>query len=153
MECRKGLRTMSEILNEDTSGSSTTQSEQPLSAASVEAPSYLPRRTLRQLLRVDLGFFPVLITLIVIVVLFAITTGGIFLSPRNFSELMQEIATIGSLGLGVTLVLLLGEIDLSIASVSVLCSVVMSVLSERFGAPAFVSITLALLTGALVGFI
>src|SRR5256886_4214025 len=100
MECRKVLLTMSEILNEDTSGSSTTQSEQPLSAGSVEVPSYLPRQTMRQLLRVDLGFIPVLITLIVIVTFFAIATSGIFLSPRNFSELMQEIATIGSLGLG-----------------------------------------------------
>src|SRR3989440_6228061 len=140
MECRKGLRTMSEILNEDTSGSSTTQSEQPLSAGSVEVPSYLPRQTMRQLLRVDLGFIPVLITLIVIVIFFAIATGGIFLSPRNFSELMQEIATIGSLGLGVTLVLLLGEIDLSIASVSVLCSVVMAVLSKRMGGPALLGL-------------
>src|SRR5947209_8218831 len=153
MECRKGLRTMSEILNEDTSGSSTTQSEQPIGASTVEAPSYLPRQTLGQFMRVDLGFIPVLLTLIVIVVLFAITTGGIFLSPRNFSELTQEIATIGSLGLGVTLVLLLGEIDLSIASVSVLCSVVMAVLSERMGAPAFVSIGVALLAGALIGFV
>ena len=143
---------MSEILNEDTSGSSTTQSEQPKGAASVEVPpSNLPRQTIRQLLRVDLGFIPVLITLIVIVVFFAIATGGIFLSPRNFSELMQEIATIGSLGLGVTLVLLLGEIDLSIASVSVLCSVVMAVLSERMGASAFVAIGGALLAGALIG--
>src|SRR2546421_2552062 len=153
MECRKGLRTMSEILNEDTSGSSTTQSEQPLSAGSVEVPSYLPRQTRGQLLRVDLGFFPVLITLIVIVVFFAITTGGIFLSPRNFSELMQEIATIGSLGLGVTLVLLLGEIDLSIASVSVLCSVVMAVLSQRMGAPAFVALGGGLLSGGLICFV
>ena len=142
---------MSELLNEDTSGSSTTRSEQSLSAASVEAPSYRQRQTIRQLLRVDLGFIPVLITLIVIVVFFAIATGGIFLSPRNFSELMQEIATIGSLGLGVTLVLLLGEIDLSIASVSVLCSVVMAVLSERMGASAFVAIGGALLVGALIG--
>jgi D-xylose transport system permease protein len=87
------------------------------------------------------------------VIFFAIATGGIFLSPRNFSELMQEIATIGSLGLGVTLVLLLGEIDLSIASVAVLCSVVMAVLSERAGASGFVAIVAALLAGALIGFI
>src|SRR6266702_8293222 len=153
MECRKGLRTMSEILNEDTSGSSTTQGEQPKGAASVEAPSYLPRQTMGQLLRVDLGFIPVLITLIVIVIFFAIATGGIFLSPRNFSELMQEIATIGSLGLGVTMILLLGEIDLSIASVSVLCAVVMAVLSERNGVPAVVAILAGLLVGAIVGFI
>ena len=116
-------------------------------------PSYMSRRTLRQGLRSDLGFLPVLATLIIIVVYFAITTGGIFLSPRNFSELVQEIATIGLLSLGSTFVLLIGEIDLSLASVSTLCSVVMAVLSERAGLPAWVAIAAALLTGALVGFV
>ncbi|MBV9690062.1 MAG: inner-membrane translocator [Ktedonobacteraceae bacterium] len=113
----------------------------------------MSRRTLRQGLRSDLGFLPVLATLIIIVVYFAITTGGIFLSPRNFSELVQEIATIGLLSLGSTFVLLIGEIDLSLASVSTLCSVVMAVLSERAGLPAWVAIAAALLTGALVGFV
>jgi D-xylose transport system permease protein len=104
-------------------------------------------------LRSDLGFLPVLVTLIIIVVYFAITTDGIFLSPRNFSELVQEIATIGLLSLGSTFVLLIGEIDLSLVSVSILCSVVMAVLSERAGQPAWVAIAAALLTGALIGFV
>ena len=116
-------------------------------------PSYMPRQTLRQALRRDLGFLPVLATLVIIVVYFAITTDGIFLSPRNFSELVQEIATIGILSLGSTFVLLIGEIDLSVASVSTLCSVVMAVLSERVGLPAWIAIAAALLTGALVGFV
>ena len=116
-------------------------------------PSYMPRQTLRQALRTDLGFLPVLATLVIIVVYFAITTDGIFLSPRNFSELVQEIATIGILSLGSTFVLLIGEIDLSVASVSTLCSVVMAVLSERVGLPAWIAIAAALLTGALVGFV
>ncbi len=116
-------------------------------------PTYIPRRTLRQALRSDLGFLPVLVTLIIIVVYFAITTDGIFLSPRNFSELVQEIATIGLLSLGSTFVLLIGEIDLSLVSVSILCSVVMAVLSERAGQPAWVAIAAALLTGALIGFV
>src|SRR5947209_2301975 len=150
---QRGKAAMSEIINEDTSNTPTTQSVQPLGTASVEVPAYLPRQTVGQLLRNDLGFIPVLLTLIVIVIFFAITTGGIFLSPRNFTELVVEIAPIGTLGLGVTLVLLLGEIDLSIAAVSTLCSVVMAVLSERLGAPALVAIGLALLTGALIGFI
>ncbi|MBV8695932.1 MAG: inner-membrane translocator [Ktedonobacteraceae bacterium] len=113
----------------------------------------MPRQTLRQALRTDLGFLPVLATLVIIVVYFAITTDGIFLSPRNFSELVQEIATIGILSLGSTFVLLIGEIDLSVASVSTLCSVVMAVLSERVGLPAWIAIAAALLTGALVGFV
>jgi D-xylose transport system permease protein len=122
-------------------------------AASVEVPSYMPRRTVGQLLRSDLGFIPVLLTLIVVVVYFSIVTQGIFLTPENLSNLVGQIATIGILGLGVIMVLLLGEIDLSIAAVSVLCSVVMAVLSERLGAPAWVAILAALLAGAVIGLI
>src|SRR5436309_1643429 len=122
-------------------------------AAAVEVPSYLPRRTLGQLLRGDLGFVPVLFTLIVVVIYFTIVTGGVFLHPENLSNLVGQIVTFGILGLGVTMVLLLGEIDLSIASVSVFCAVVMAVLSERHGVPAIIAILAGLIVGAIVGFI
>ena len=126
---------------------------QAVQAADVEVPSYMPRRTLGQLLRGDLGFVPVLFTLILVVIYFTIVTGGLFLKPENLSNLVGQIVTFGILGLGVIMVLLLGEIDLSIASVSVFCSVVMAVLSERYGMNALVAILAALLTGAIVGFI
>ncbi len=126
---------------------------QATEAAAVEVPSYMPRRTLGQLLRGDLGFVPVLFTLIVVVIYFTIVTNGIFLHPENLSNLVGQIVTFGILGLGVTMVLLLGEIDLSIASVSVFCAVVMAVLSERNGVPAVVAILAGLLVGAIVGFI
>src|SRR5260370_13307930 len=122
-------------------------------AAAVEVPAHMPRRTIGQMLRGELGFLPVLLTLLVIVVYFQIVTGGIFLKPENLSSLVGQIAYQGILGLGVILVLLLGEIDLSLASVAVLCSVVMAVLSERAGAPAWVAILGALLAGAVIGFI
>ena len=126
---------------------------QAVQAADVEVPSYMPRRTLGQLLRGDLGFVPVLFTLILVVIYFTIVTGGLFLKPENLSNLVGQIVTFGILGLGVIMVLLLGEIDLSIASVSVFCSVVMAVLSERYGMNALVAILAALLTGAVVGLI
>jgi D-xylose transport system permease protein len=126
---------------------------QEVQAADVEVPSYMPRRTLGQLLRGDLGFVPVLLTLIVVVIYFSIATGGIFLSPENLSNLVGQIITFGILGLGVIMVLLLGEIDLSIAAVSVFCSVVMAVLTERYGVSALVAIPAAILTGAVVGLI
>jgi len=126
---------------------------QAVQAADVEVPSYMPRRTVGQLLRSDLGFVPVLFTLILVVIYFTIVTGGLFLKPENLSNLVGQIVTFGILGLGVIMVLLLGEIDLSIASVSVFCSVVMAVLSERNGVLALVAILAALLTGAIVGFI
>src|SRR5436190_5896040 len=122
-------------------------------AGAVEVPSYMPRRTLGQLLRSDLGFIPVLLTLIVVVIYFTIVSGGVFLHPENLSNLVGQIVTFGILGLGVTMVLLLGEIDLSIASVSVFCAVVMAVLSERHAVPALVAILAGLLVGAVVGLI
>ncbi len=109
--------------------------EKATQAAAVEVPAYMPRRTIGQMLRGELGFLPVLLTLLVIVIYFQIATGGLFLTAVNLSNLMGQIAYVGIIGLGVIMVLLLGEIDLSIAAVAVLCSVIMATLSERHGVP------------------
>jgi D-xylose transport system permease protein len=129
----------------------TADAMRPVEAGAVEVPSYRPRQTFGQLLRTDLGFIPVLITLIVIVVFFQIISGGLFLSPRNISNLFLQTATYGFLGIGIVLVLLLGEIDLSIAAVATFCSVIMADLSERVGTSAFVAIVAALACGLLIG--
>lgn len=137
---------------ENTKGTTpTAEALQPVTAEAVEAPSYRQRQTIGQLFRTDLGFIPVLITLIVIVVFFQVLSGGLFLNPTNITNLFLQTATYGFLGLGIVLVLLLGEIDLSIAAVATFSSVVMADLSERAGAPALVAIVAALAVGALIG--
>jgi D-xylose transport system permease protein len=120
-------------------------------AASVEIPSYTQKQTVGQLLRGDLGSLPVILTLIVIALYFTVTTGGLFLSPTNLSNLLQQIITTGVDALGVTLVLLLGEIDLSIAAVGTFAAVVMGVLMNYHGVPAWEAILLGILAGALAG--
>src|SRR5579864_8129735 len=77
---------------------------QATQAGAVEVPSYMPRRTLGQLLRGDLGFIPVLLTLILVVIYFTIASSGIFLYAENLSNLVGQIATFGILGLGVIMV-------------------------------------------------
>jgi D-xylose transport system permease protein len=141
---------MSEMINEKATTASVVTTTP---AVSVEVPAYMPRRTLGQLLRGDLGFLPVLLTLVVIAIYFEIASGGFFLLPRNLSNLVLQIATIAVDSLAVTLVLLLGEIDLSVASVGTLGAVVMGVVSARLGYPAWAAILIALAAGALVGFI
>jgi len=136
---------MSEIINEKPAGA--------VAASAVEVPSDAPRQSIGQLLRSDLGFLPVLLTLIVIVIIFSFSTGGIFLEPRNLSNLMNQVSYIGVLALGSTMVLLLGEIDLSVAVVGSLCAVVMAIFSERLGYPGGLAIVLGILAGAIVGFI
>jgi len=141
---------MSEMINEK---ATTASPATAVSAAAVEVPSYMPRQTLGQLLRGDLGFLPVLLTLVVIAIIFEFASGGFFLIPRNLSFLVLQIATIATDSLGVTLVLLLGEIDLSVVAVGTLGAVVMGILSARFGFPAWAAITIGIAAGALVGFI
>lgn len=107
----------------------------------------------RSRLRGDLGFIPVLATLIVIAIIFQTATRGTFLLPRNLSNLTLQIATIGTLGIGAVLVLLIGEIDLSLASVSALCSAIMAVLVTNRGWGPIPAILAGIAVGALIGLI
>ncbi|NEQ27365.1 MAG: sugar ABC transporter permease, partial [Microcoleus sp. SIO2G3] len=107
--------------------------------------------SLRSLMRGDLGFIPVLLTLAVITLYFQLTTSGIFLQARNLTNLTQQIVTISILSVAAVLVLLLGEIDLSLAAVAQACAAIMAVLSVYQGWSAGAAILAALLAGAAIG--
>ena len=74
-----------------------------------------------------------------------------FLSARNLSNLVLQIAATGSVAVGIVLVLLLGEIDLSVGSVSGLCSAMLGVLIVNGGWPWWLAILAVLATGAAIG--
>ncbi len=130
-------------------GASAAISEPPVST--VDGP-ILP--TPRQFLRGDLGVIPVVLAMVLIAGFFQIySPGHIFLSPRNLTELIGQIITIGTLSLGAVLVLLIGEIDLSLAVVSALCGGVMGVLSARAGWSAPAAILGGLAAGIIIGLV
>src|SRR5690242_7787040 len=107
-----------------------------------------------QFLRGDLGVIPVVLALVLIAGFFQIVSPGhIFLSPRNLTELIGQSITTGTLSLGAVLVLLIGEIDLSLAVVSALCGGVMGVLSARVGWPAPAAIFGGLAAGVIIGLV
>ena len=108
---------------------------------------------LAALFRGDLGQIPVFLTLVVIAIYFQITSQGLFLSPRNISNLLLQIATIAMLGVASVFVLLLGEIDLSLAAVAYTCGGVMVVLSVRHGWGTFPALLAGLVTGAVIGLV
>jgi len=107
-------------------------------------------RLRQRLASVDLGQLPVLIGLALIWIIFQLANDR-FLSPVNLTNLLLQNVAIGITAVGTTLVLLLGEIDLSVGSVSGLCGAVMAVLSVKNGVPAPLAIVLALVVGALIG--
>ncbi|HET7735193.1 MAG TPA: sugar ABC transporter permease [Nocardioidaceae bacterium] len=73
----------------------------------------------------ELGALPVVLGLLVIS-LFFYSQEPIFLSSRQLVTITQSAAPVGIIALGVVLVLLLGEIDLSVGSVSGLSAAVLA---------------------------
>lgn len=109
--------------------------------------------TLSSLMRGDLGFIPVLVTLALITLYFQLTTSGIFLQARNLTNLTQQIVVISILSTAAVLVLLLGEIDLSLAAVAQACAAIMATLSVYQNWGAIPSILAALVAGAIIGLV
>ncbi|HEX6817769.1 MAG TPA: inner-membrane translocator [Ktedonobacterales bacterium] len=133
--------------------SDVSTKEQVGQAASTSAsPAFLDAMRAR-LRRGDFGQFPVLLTLVLVMLFFNIASHGVFLRPRNLSNLVLQQAVVGTLALGSVLVLLIGEIDLSIAAVSYLCGAVMVKLSVDSHQSAFISILAALALGVVIGLV
>jgi D-xylose transport system permease protein len=74
-----------------------------------------------------------------------------FLSPGNLTNLMLQQAAVATISIGVVLILLLGEIDLSVGAVSGLCASVMAVLIVNHGVSPVLAVAAALTLGALIG--
>jgi len=74
-----------------------------------------------------------------------------FLSPGNLTNLMLQQAAVATISIGVVLVLLLGEIDLSVGAVSGLCASVMAVLMMNRHVSSVLAVLAALALGAVIG--
>lgn len=97
----------------------------------------------------ELGLIPVLLGLAIIWIIFQVVNQN-FLSGRNLSNLIIQMVEIGMLGIGETFILLLGEIDLSIASISGVSAAVL-VLMSNGGVNPWLAIIVAIVIGAAIG--
>jgi D-xylose transport system permease protein len=100
----------------------------------------LPTATLRA--------YTMLFALVVIWLYFQWATGGIFLSPRNFSNLFQQMAVVGVLAVGMLMVIVAGQIDLSVGSLVGLAGGVAAMTQEWGLVPSLAS---AILVGMMIG--
>lgn len=98
------------------------------------------------------------IALLAIMAVLAILTEGNFLSPRNLTNLSRQVAINGILAVGMTYVILIGGIDLSVGSVVALTGVVTGLLQVNLGLAHWTSFhswsgaLLTLLSAVMVGF-
>lgn len=98
----------------------------------------------------DLGAWPVLIGLLAVAIYFRFQT-DIFLTPRNLSNLVLQVAAIATISAGTVLVLLIAEVDLSSGPLSAFAAVGTALLSAQHGVNAPLAILIGLLVGAACG--
>lgn len=123
------------------------------SAASQPAPAEAPAPRvdfLRRFVQGDLGELRVILGLVVIWAIFQLQEPR-FLSSTNLTNLMLQITGIGLISVGVVLVLLLGEIDLSVGAVSGVTSAIMAVLSAKNGWSPYLAIAAGIVAGSAIG--
>ena len=101
----------------------------------------------------ELGSLPIIVGLGVIAVVFGILDDT-FLTERNFTNLLLQMTYIAVIAIGVVFVLLIGEIDLSVAYVSAVGGVVMTLLlrPDNPGWPWWAAVAAALLCTTAIGF-
>jgi D-xylose transport system permease protein len=105
------------------------------------------RRRLRQ---GELGTVPVIVGIAVIWAIFWVANDR-FLTPQNLTNLFLQLVATGTIAIGVVLVLLLAEIDLSVGAVSGFTAAVMAVLNVKQGWPGWLAILAGLAAGAVIG--
>jgi len=98
----------------------------------------------------DLGALPVIVGLIIIWTVFA-SLNPVFLSADNLVNLLFDCSTTGVIALGIVCVLMLGQIDLSVGSMSGFASALVGMLWVNQDWPLPAAIVVALGVGGLIG--
>ena len=120
------------------------------SAAGPEQASFA-RATRRLLSRIDWRAYGMILVVVVLGIVFQFLTHGIFLSPRNLALLFRQAAILTVTASGVALLILMGEIDLSIGSAVYLAGLATATAQTQWGASTPVAVVVALVAGLLMG--
>ena len=112
----------------------------------------------RRVLQENIREYGMYIDLFVIMAIFTVTTKGIFISPRNISNLINQTGYIAVLAVGMTLVIVIRHIDLSVGFLSgflgAIAAIAMAdprVISSGLNLPSYLVIPLVLVLGILAG--
>ncbi|MCM3478723.1 multiple monosaccharide ABC transporter permease [Caldibacillus thermoamylovorans] len=107
--------------------------------------------TLKKIISNNVRQFGMVIALVVIAILFQFLTGGVLLTPLNITNIIMQNSYIILLAFGMLIVIITGEIDLSVGSVVAFVGAVSGILLVNQDLPVIVGIFLSLLIGAAIG--
>lgn len=106
---------------------------------------------IRKLLRKNMRQYGMYIALAVIIIIFSISTNGDFVSSRNISNWINQTGYIAVLAVGMTLILIIRHIDISVGYLCGFIGAISAVLMTQFYLPAWAAIVLSLLLGLCIG--
>ncbi len=92
-----------------------------------------------------------LLVFVLLCIFFHAGSRGIFFQPRNFSLLLRQASIVAVVSAGVSILMVMGEIDLSIGSAVFLCSVVAASLQVTYGVGTTLTVLLTIITGLVLG--
>ena len=105
----------------------------------------------KELLRYFFGTYGLVIVIGIVTIVFGFLTDWIFTSPRNVPILLRQASITGIVAVGVALVIISGEIDLSIGSAVGLCAIIVAWLMKIVGLDPIIAVLLTLTVGLLLG--
>lgn len=91
------------------------------------------------------------IALVIIMIIFQIFTHGGFLQARNITNLINQAGYVAILAIGMTLILILKHIDLSVGYVAGFCGAIAAILMTQHGVNEWLAILIALAVGLAIG--
>jgi len=110
-------------------------------------------REVMSLLKVNVREYGMYIALFVIMLIFSILTDGLFMSSRNISNLLDATGYIAVLAVGMTLVIVIRHIDLSVGYAAGFMGAIAAILLTQYGLPVYLTIPIILLIGLAAGLV
>lgn len=105
----------------------------------------------RSLLKVNIRDYGMYIALFVIMLTFSILTDGLFMSSRNISNLLDATGYIAVLAVGMTLVIVIRHIDLSVGFAAGFMGAIAAIMLSQLGMPVYLTIPIILVLGIVIG--
>lgn len=105
----------------------------------------------RSLVKANVRDYGMYIALIIIMLTFSILTDGLFMSSRNISNLIDATGYIAVLAVGMTLVIVIRHIDLSVGFAAGFLGAIAAILLTQMGIPFYLTIPIILGLGIVVG--
>ena len=106
---------------------------------------------IKQVLGNDLRQYTMVVALAALIIIFNIISGGRMLTSSNFQNLISGNAYVLILALGMLMVIVIGQIDLSVGSVAGFAGMVMALVAKNYNVPWWCAVLIAIAIGLLAG--